>query len=322
MKWRGAVASRAVRNVLGRFLGRESCQAQDAALVAAAQGAFMIRRSSAARYENLWDTELKVFSQWGEDGILDFLCDALGLAKPTVIELGAGNFTECNSRFLAVNRSASVVAIDARADLVANVRRGDLAWRSSVHALERWIAPENAGEIFGEALRLLRRSAPDVLSVDLDGVDYWVVEALDLDGAQIVVVEYNPVFGDQRAVTVPKASAFDRTVAHFTWLYYGASLPAWVHLLGNRGFAFVGTNRAGNNAFFVPQQSRAAVQVNAIDLADLRPYVQWTVRESRDEKGRLSYLEGDDRIDVMAGMPLVDVMTGEMLTVEQLLNAG
>lgn len=309
--------SRAARGFLIKLLDRFT-SGNDAVLIAAAQGAFVARRSSRTRFRNLWDAEVKVYSQWGEDGILDFLCDELSLDKPVVIEFGAGNFTECNSRFLAVNRSASVVAVDARRDLVASVQRGDLAWRSTVYPLERWVERENAGEIFSEALGLLRCSTPDVLSVDLDGVDYWVVEALNLDGIRIVVVEYNPVFGDKRAVSVPNQSAFDRTTAHTSWLYYGASLPAWIHLMSNRGFEFVGTNRAGNNAFFVSRQCRSSIAVDEVDPRDLGPYVQWAVRESRDENGKLSYLVGDDRLDVMAGMPLVDVITGEVLTVGQL----
>ena len=293
----------------------------DGAVIAAAQGAFAARRGLKAYYDDLWDVELQVFSQWGEDGILDFLCDSLGIAKPSVIEIGAGDFSECNSRFLAVNRAASVVAIDARDDLEDGVMRSGLAWRTSVHALHRWMTPRNAPDVFSEAVSLLHVANPDVLSLDIDGVDYWVAEALDLSGVNIVVVEYNPLFGHRRAVTVPSAEHFNRSAEHFSWLYYGASLRAWVHLLGKYDLEFVGSNRAGNNAFFVPRNRRSEIPVTPVDHEQLDRYVQWNVRESRDERGRLSYLSGINRVRVMESMWVVDVINGERVMVADLHQA-
>lgn len=80
--------------------------------------------SKAARstFKNLWDAEVRVFSQWGEDGILNYLFDIAGIVKPRIIEFGAGNFTECNSRFAAEYRNASIYAVDIRGDLIATSR--------------------------------------------------------------------------------------------------------------------------------------------------------------------------------------------------------
>lgn len=290
-------------------------RAVEAALVATAQGALMIRRGLTRQFNDLWDTELKVYSQWGEDGILDFLCDSLRISKPTVVEFGAGDFTECNSRFLAANRSAAVVAIDSRADLVAGISAGDIRWRTTLHALCRWVTPENARETLAESLALLESDTLDILSIDLDGLDYWIVEQLDLTAVSLIVAEYNPLFGSAKPVSVPNDKDFDRTTAHSSWLYFGASLPAWVHLLQRRGFSLVGTNRAGNNAFFVRQERRSEVPVAPLDPSHLQRYVQWNVRESRDPDGRLSFLHGTSRVVAMADMPLVNVVNGESLRV-------
>ena len=76
------------------------------------QSAILASRQSYSKVKNLWDAEVKVYSQWGEDGILDYICEIVELAKPRVLEIGAGNFLECNSRFIAEFRNASVVAVD------------------------------------------------------------------------------------------------------------------------------------------------------------------------------------------------------------------
>ena len=65
------------------------------------QSAILASRSSSDNFRDLWDAEIKVYSQWGEDGIIDFLCEKLNISKPKVLEVGSGNFSECNSRFLA-----------------------------------------------------------------------------------------------------------------------------------------------------------------------------------------------------------------------------
>ena len=275
----------------------------------------LARRCQPVHFANLHDAELRGFSQWGEDGSLDFLCDALGLAKPRMVEFGAGNFKECNSRFLAEARSASVVAVDARTDLLDAFEGSDLLWRTSIHPLVRFLTPANAVEVFSEARSLFGGHPPDIFSLDLDGIDYWIMESLDLTGVRVIVVEYNPLFGPKRAVTVPRAETFDRREEHHSWLYFGASLRAWLVLLGSRGYTFVGANRQGNNAFFVESESVGLVPIDRVDDSDLERFIQWNVRESRDREGRLSFLSGTDRQDVMRDMPLIDVLTGESTTV-------
>jgi hypothetical protein len=246
------------------------------------------------------------------------LCEALELIKPSIIEFGAGDFRECNSRFLAENRSASVVAVDVRQDLIPNISAGPIAWRTNIHGIQQWVSPSNAREVFAAAVELLGGSSPDIFSLDFDGVDYWILERINLHGVRIVVVEYNPLFGSDRAVSVPFAESFSRSDAHYSWLYFGASIRAWIELLRNQGFDFIGTNRQGNNAFFVASSDRDSVPVAPVDLNDLNPFVQWNVRESRDSSGSLSYLSGDQRVQVMADMPVVDVLSGERLTVGEL----
>jgi hypothetical protein len=303
----------AIRRTQGRF-----SPDPDAVRVLTAQAALSARRSQPVTYRHLFDAELRVFSQWGEDGILDLLCDALALHKPRVVEIGAGNFEECNSRFLAENRSASVVAIDAREDLTATIRSSPLMWKTHLYAIQTWVMPSNAVQVFEESKRLLGGATPEILSLDLDGIDYWILDQLDLRGVRVVVVEYNPLLGAERAVSVPRAENFDRSEQHYTRLYFGASLKAWIHLLGQKNFVLVGSNRQGNNAFFVDAISADRVPVVPVDTTDLSPFVQWNVRESRDSSGELSYLSHHERISAMSDMPVIDVVTGEVLTIRDL----
>ena len=280
------------------------------------QAAVMSSRSNSQNFENLWDAEVKVFSQWGEDGILDFLCEKIGISKPNIIEIGAGNFMECNSRFIAEFRNANVIAVDGRDDLTTAVKASPLYWKSNIIPIVEWVTPDNINRIMdiGEE----QFGKVDIFSIDLDGNDYWILRDVSLLNVAIVVLEYNPIFGASLKVTIPRNDEFDRYKSHFSGLYYGASLQAFIDLMLAKGFDFVGTNRVGNNAFFV--HSRYVNKFDFDTKSNYNKYVDWRIRESRSPKGELTYLSGSERLKVINDLPLMDLNTMQMHTVGKLLS--
>jgi hypothetical protein len=276
--------------------------------------AILAQKAARPAFRRLWDAEVSVFSQWGEDGILDYLCDHLRLGRPSIVEFGAADFQECNSRFLAEYRNANVLAVDGRPDLRSTVNKLIVGWRTTVECVEAWITPDNADGMLTQARDAF--GGVDIVSLDIDGNDYWVAESLDLAGVSVVVVEYQPLFGGALPVSVPRNDLFDRTKEHYSWLYYGASLRAFVDLFQARGFTFVGTNRPVNNAFFVRSDRLGDFPLELPDPAsDLAEYVDVRIRESRDRSGKLDHLSGQARVDVMADLPLVNTASGEVTTV-------
>ena len=90
----------------------------------------------------------------------------------------------------------------------------------------------------------------DVFSLDIDGVDYWILEKMPQNFSKIAVLEYNPLFGAELEITVPNIDNFDRTQYHYSNLCFGMSLKAAINLMDKKNFYFVGTNLFRNNAFF------------------------------------------------------------------------
>lgn len=276
-------------------------------------GAIQAQRAARHTFRDLWDAEVGIYSQFGEDGILDYLCDAIGLARPRVLELGCGDYRECNSRFLAEYRCASVTMVDARADLVRSVRGLSAYYTTTLDPRQEWITPDSVTGLVESAREV--HGGLDIVSLDIDGNDYWVAEQIDFTGVSIVVVEYQPLFGAHRRVTIPRNDHFDRSSAHYSWLYFGASLPAFIHLMDSRGFVFIGTNRPGNNAFFVAGAFADRVPLPKPDTADLAKYVIWTVREARDPEGTMTGESASAVLPILADLPLVDLETGLSTTV-------
>lgn len=117
------------------------------------------------------------------------------------------------------------------------------------------------------------------------------------------------MFGLERAITVPYDANFQRHKAHYSGQYAGASLAAMTWLAEKKGYALVGTNSSGNNAYYVHlSEINEDLRPVAVDAAYVRPQF----RESRDKRGRLNYLSFEERQSLIRGMPIFNVLTNSI----------
>lgn len=245
--------------------------------------------------------EFQVYSQWGEDGIIQYLIRHVPLSRKLFVEFGVEDYAEANTRFLLVNNDWAGLILDGGEANIGTIRRADFYWRHNLKAVQAFITRENIND-------LLREHGVTgeigLLSVDIDGNDYWVWEAIDVVTPAIVVAEYNSRFGPDRAVTVPYDPGFVRHKAHPSCAYYGASLAALVALGKRKGYAFVGSNTAGNNAFFVRRELLAA-PLREFTVAE--GYVQRQFRETRDSDGRMAFPTPEEESALVNSLPIVEV---------------
>ena len=262
--------------------------------------------------ESLTDYEFKVFSQWGEDGILQHLTRHLHIRNHTFIEFGVEDFFESNCRFLLMKDLWHGFVIDGSPDNIKRLKTSPFYWKYPINSKASFITRENVVEI-------LEESGFDknvgILSVDVDGVDYHLLEVLKDWNASIVIVEYNSIFGSQRAVTVPYESEFQRTKKHRSNLYYGASLPAFAKLLNGRGYALVGVNSVGSNAFFV---KRDLLNDRVKEQALKSCFRTSSFREARNEQGELTLMFAKDSLMAIKHLPLIDLESCSEILVEEL----
>jgi hypothetical protein len=258
--------------------------------------------------KKLLDYEFKVFSQWGEDGIIQRLTKILEIKNRTFIEFGVENFCEANCRFLLMKDNWRGFVIDGSAKNVKEIRNSYFYWKYSLNAMDAFITRDNIND-------LLAKSGFDadlgILSVDLDGNDYYVLEAISNFRPRILICEYNAVFGATRKISVPYNPSFIRTNKHSSNLYWGASLAAVTFLANKNGYALVGTNSVGSNAFYV-RNDLLTEKMDVLCTGDA--YVPSMFRESRDSEGNLTFMDGADRLEVIKGMPVFNVETGMLET--------
>jgi hypothetical protein len=184
-----------------------------------------------------------LLSQNGEDGITLALLNATGSGGRRFAEIGCGR-NGGNSGFLASELGWSGLMVDA--DPVCTMVARQRFHPERVSVVGTWVTRENVDELLREhgcAGEL------DFLSVDIDGNDYWIWEALTASTPRIVVIEYNALLGPERSVVVPYDPDFDRHRLEPT--YCGASLPALARLGVRKGYRLVAVDPSGVNAFFL-----------------------------------------------------------------------
>ncbi len=287
----------------------ENQQATNAVLL----GALNIQRiKSMGRIEYLEDAEFKVFSQCGEDGIIQYLISRIPIPNKIFVEFGVENYTESNTRYLLINDNYTGLVIDGDKRHIEYIKDDPIYWRHELNAICEFITKENINTIIKD-----NEICGDIgiMSIDLDGNDYWIWQTIDVVSPRIVVCEYNSIFGADYALTVPYNKNFNRTYAHFSNLYFGASLKALCQLAEEKGYDFVGSNSTGSNAFFVRKDVSQGVRKCSVKEG----YVISKLREARDEKGNLTYISKEERIKTIADMDVVDINAKKIIKIKEVI---
>jgi hypothetical protein len=262
-------------------------------------------------YDDIHETEFKVFSQFGDDGIIQYLINNIEIESETFIEFGVENYDESNTRFLLINNNWEGLVIDGDGDNIEYIKNDSIYWKQELTAIHRFVDRDNINEIIagngfeGEA---------GILSIDIDGNDYWIWESITAVSPAVVIIEYNSVFGINHAITIPYDAAFNRTQAHSSNLFWGASLKAMCLLAERKGYLFVGANSHGNNAYFVRKDKIGKIKPVSLEAG----YVRSRFRESRDAHGRLTYLSGDERLKAIEDMTVYEVEKGATVKIKEL----
>ena len=251
----------------------------------------------------LEQSECKIFSQNGEDGILDYIITMLKIIKPNFIEIGVGTYVEANTRFIYDRFYPKGIIIDVEKSLSSKVFSNINSWKGDLRIIEEKVSTKNINKIISKNCDF----NVDIFSLDIDSIDYWIIDKLKPNISKIFVAEYNPVFGSSLEVTVPNLANFDRGKYHYSHLCYGMSLKALINLMSKKNYYFIGSNSLKNNAFFVSNDFPMNQYFKKLELESLDYYVDSNVRESRDITGNLNYHSGEKKLNEILDCEVVDI---------------
>lgn len=231
-------------------------------------------------------------SQNEEDGVILALLKAGGLKTRRFVEIGSGS-TGGNSAILAAEFGWSGLMVDASRKAIEQAKT-TFGSNPGVKAVRAFVSPDNINSLVTEHGFA---GEVDLLSIDIDSIDYWILEALTACAPRVLVMEYNALFGPTRALTLPNAPKPDDAPKG----YSGASLAALEKLAGRKGYRLVLCEEAGINAFFLRKDI-------APDIPGLTSEQAWRPWIDKHDATGLRHKD-IDIFDVVQqrGLPLVEV---------------
>ena len=256
------------------------------------------------RIKDLSEVEFQVYSQWGEDGIIDWLVNKFPEIPKSFLEIGTENYKESNTRFLLVNKNWDGFIIEANKNSVKDIKSQRVYWKHNLTIENQFVDQNNINTII-KRINIPKKLG--LLSLDIDGIDYWVLKKLSVLEPSIVICEYNSLFGQKKAITVPYKKNYIRSNEHYSNLFYGASIKAFIDLLKKRNYFFIGTNSAGNNAFFVNQN----IWKKAKKLIYEKKIFISKFRESRNLKGELTFLNKKKSLEMIKNKIVIDLKNNQ-----------
>ena len=259
------------------------------------------RQSAEVASRELRDNEYRVFSQWGEDGIIQFLLRHVKIENKTFVEFGVEDYTEANTRFLLMKDNWGGLVLDGSGDNIARLKGSRVYWLYNLKAAQAFVTKDNINDILREHGVV---GEIGLLSIDIDGNDFWLWRAIEVISPVIVVIEYHHRFGKDAAVTVPYDESFDRWRSSRPMIYFGASLRALCLLAERKGYAFVGCNSNGVNAFFVRKDKKPP------EISEVTPgegFVEGHFSEMRDENGSIIKSQPEEERRLIMSLPLTNV---------------
>ncbi len=232
----------------------------------------------------LSEAGFKCFSQADEDGILLYIFSIIGTVNKKSVEICAGNGIECNTANLIIHHKWTGLLVDDNQTLVDQglefYRKNPNTHVFPPKFVKAWVTRDNVNDIIrqngfeGEI---------DLLSIDMDGVDYWIWKAIDVIEPRVVVVEYQDIIGPDRALTVPYSdnfNAYSYPTTNGMPNFCGASLAAFAKLATAKGYRLVGCNQYGYNAFFI-RNPVGEVEIPEIPIRECFKHakVRWGIQE-------------------------------------------
>jgi hypothetical protein len=236
----------------GRLLKAYDTPASSSEVQALLRAQYLSMRGRPARERpHLSEVGFRCYSQYEEDGMLLYIFSLIGTGSKRVVEICAGDGRECMATNLIVHHGWEGVLFDGHE---ANVRAGTRFFAAHPSTLLvppafhcRWFTTENVNPILEEAGV---DGNVDLLSLDIDGMDYWVWKAMRLR-PRVCIFETSNAIPSDLALAAPYDASFDASQVADRPVCRNASLAAWVKLSREKGYRLVGAHRHGFNAIFM-----------------------------------------------------------------------
>ncbi len=203
-------------------------------------------------YFSFSDIGFRKYSQNDEDGILLYIFSLINTTNKLCVEICGGDGIQNNTANLIINHGWNGLMFDGDESNIDTARKFYSRNRATstfppkiVHA---WITKDNINDLIkNQGIQ----GEVDLLSLDIDGIDYWLWKAINVIKPRVMVAEFQCICGSGDSITVPYKDDFTTKYVDGFGIYSGASLAAFEKLSKSKGYRLIGVEKLGFNAFFL-----------------------------------------------------------------------
>ena len=213
------------------------------------------KMNGVAPYSDIRDAGFRAYSEFEEDGIILYVLSMIGFKTRRVAEIGCGDGSECMATNLIINHGFDGFLFDGSAENICGAhtffsKKRDCHLYPPVltHA---WITAENVNDLL---ITAGCKGEFDLFSLDLDGNDYWILNAINAIQPRLLIVETHDIIPSDKSLTIqydPKFFCWNK--AGHEQDYRGASLLAMQRLCRRQGYRMIGAHRHGFNVLFLKE---------------------------------------------------------------------
>lgn len=248
------------------------------------------------------DLEFYGFSQGGEDGIIALLCRILKLRSG--IEFGTEDWKQSNLRLSTKVFKLNVGLIDGSPKNIEKIKTSSDYYFNKITAISSWITAENINSLVSSLMKKMDINELDILSIDIDGNDYYIAEKLLKIHPKVLIIEVNDIYGPDKKMTTPYNPSFYRYKYHYSGSIYGASYSLLCSLLTSNGYKLFAHVSSGNNLIFVRESEWDKVAVYSSE--NLRKFKYFSYRESSDRNGKKTYLNFNQKKNFLYDVQVIE----------------
>ena len=257
----------------------------------------------------------KVFSQDNEDGIIQYLLKSFELETVKFVEIGTQDYSESNTRYIFETRRCEGLIIDPFPDLDKKIDSILRIWKNKLSIHNEFINSENINKVLE---KYSFEKNIDVFSIDIDGIDFWVLNSLPSKISKIFIIEYNPFFGAEKEISVPNIKNFEILKYDPTGICFGASLKAIIKLMNQKGYVFVGTNRLNVNSFFVLKELIGKINIQLPNVNNLDEFTDSKINIINTGAGRFKSIS-DIKEDIK-NLEVVDLKLNQRIKLNEIID--
>lgn len=245
----------------------------------------------------LSDTGFSIFSESDEDGLLLYIFSKIGFTNKVCVDIGGGaGLMGSNTANLFLHHGFSGLIFEGNNDSAEALRLAYSAQKATRHSppevICEYVTPKNIDHLITSKGV---KGEIDLLSIDIDSIDYWIWDAITVIESNVVVVEVQCILDENESKSVPpdfKETLFETVANKRYGVYNSASLKAFTKLASKKGYSLVATSQLGFNAFFVKNEfvNDCLPEVSVKQALD-KPFVKWAQKAFGEKVKRLEWTE-------------------------------